>query len=274
MKNILFLSVLLFSQIIFAGNNKSPNLLPLVNTFVGTAAATTDNAGKHGKHTEEYGQTLPAVLVPNGMNFMTPQTRDTEQKCIAPYYYKDTLLQGFRNSHWIVGGCTQDYGSMTLMPMLDKMTFQPEQRASRFSHRVEVSTPAFYSTYLEDYQIQAEMSATTRCAIYRFTFHKAGMAYIAVNPNSDEGEGSILRMRTGVMADGQIVANEMLVLSDTGAYGGHATTVTGNTGHKAMALYPANRGPDGQSNIRFHADVVYTNTPTSGAYRGYGGPQG
>jgi putative selenate reductase molybdopterin-binding subunit len=82
-----------------------------------------------------------------------------------------------------------------------------------------------------------------------------------------------VHMRTGVMADGHIVANEMTALSDTGAYGDHALTVTGNTGHKAMALYPA-RGLDGQSNIRFHADVVYTNTPTSGAYRGYGGPQG
>ena len=84
----------------------------------------------------------------------------------------------------------------------------------------------------------------------------------------------IIRMRTGVMADGRMVANEMIVLSDTGSYGGHATTVTGNTAHKAMALYPANRGADGRSNIRFHADIVYTNTPTSGAYRGYGGPQG
>jgi putative selenate reductase molybdopterin-binding subunit len=83
-----------------------------------------------------------------------------------------------------------------------------------------------------------------------------------------------VHMRTGVMADGRMVANEMLALSDTGAYGDHALTVTGNTGHKAMALYPANRGADGRSNIRFHADVVYTNTPTSGAYRGYGGPQG
>jgi putative selenate reductase molybdopterin-binding subunit len=84
----------------------------------------------------------------------------------------------------------------------------------------------------------------------------------------------IVRMRTGVMADGRMVANEMRVLSDTGAYGNHALTVTGNTGHKAMSLYPANKGPDGQSHIRFAADVVYTNKPSSGAYRGYGVPQG
>jgi putative selenate reductase molybdopterin-binding subunit len=77
----------------------------------------------------------------------------------------------------------------------------------------------------------------------------------------------IIKMRTGVTKDGSIVANEMTVLSDTGAYGNHALTVTGNTGHKAMSLYNA-------PNIRFHADIVYTNQPTSGAYRGYGVPQG
>ena len=73
-----------------------------IDTRVGTAASTTRTAGLFGKGSEEYGQTLPAVLEPNGMNFWTPQTRDTEQKCVAPYYYADTLLQGFRASHWIV----------------------------------------------------------------------------------------------------------------------------------------------------------------------------
>ncbi len=76
-----------------------------------------------------------------------------------------------------------------------------------------------------------------------------------------------ITMKTGVMKDGTIVANSMYVLSDTGAYGSHAMTVAGNTGHKAMALYNA-------PNIKFHADVVYTNKPPSGAYRGYGVPQG
>jgi putative selenate reductase molybdopterin-binding subunit len=77
----------------------------------------------------------------------------------------------------------------------------------------------------------------------------------------------IIKMRIGVQDDMRIVANEMIVVSDTGAYGNHALTVTGNTGHKAMSLYNA-------PNIRFHADIVYTNNPASGAYRGYGVPQG
>ena len=83
-----------------------------------------------------------------------------------------------------------------------------------------------------------------------------------------------LQMRTGVKRDGTITANEMIVLSDTGAYGCHALTVTGNTGHKAMALYVGDGPYRAAPNIRFHAQIVYTNTPPSGAYRGYGVPQG
>ena len=76
-----------------------------------------------------------------------------------------------------------------------------------------------------------------------------------------------VRMKTGVTKVGKIIANEMYALSDTGAYGCHALTVTGNTGQKTMNLYNA-------PNIKFEAHVVYTNTPPSGAYRGYGVPQG
>jgi len=83
-----------------------------------------------------------------------------------------------------------------------------------------------------------------------------------------------IHMKTGVKKDGTITANEMIALSDTGAYGCHALTVTGNTGHKSMALYVGDGEYRKSPNIRFYADVVYTNTPPSGAYRGYGVPQG
>jgi putative selenate reductase molybdopterin-binding subunit len=66
----------------------------------------------------------------------------------------------------------------------------------------------------------------------------------------------------------------MYALSDTGAYGCHSLTVTGNTGHKSMALYVGDGEYRKAPNIRFYADVVYTNTPPAGAFRGYGVPQG
>ena len=113
MKYILFGIILICFLLCACTERKAESLLTYVDTRVGTAASITKTAGLFGKKTEEYGQVLPAVLEPNGMNFWTPQTQDTERKCKAPYYYKDSLMQGFRTSHWIVGGCTQDYGSMT-----------------------------------------------------------------------------------------------------------------------------------------------------------------
>ncbi len=77
----------------------------------------------------------------------------------------------------------------------------------------------------------------------------------------------VIRMKTGVRRDGTIVANEMRLLANTGAYGAHSLTVQSNTGSKALPLYHA-------PNVRFVADVVYTNLPVAGAFRGYGAPQG
>lgn len=172
------------------GHKEEP-ILSYVDTRVGTAPSTTHTAGLFGKSTEEYGQTLPAVLEPNGMNFWTAQTQDTEEKCKAPYYYKDERIQGFRNSHWIVGGCTQDYGSMTLMPVSGTLKYLPEARGSLFSHEEETATPAYYSVPLSDYSIFAEMTGRSRSAIFRFTYHREEDAFLIVNPNSDEGEGYI-----------------------------------------------------------------------------------
>jgi len=109
--------------------------------------------------------------------------------------------------------------------------------------------------------------ATGRPVLYEMTREEEFVASRTRHPMR-------IRMKTGVKDDGTITANEMYCLSDTGAYGCHALTVAGNTGHKAMALYVGD-GPYRKSpNIRFYSDVVYTNTVPSGAYRGYGAPQG
>ncbi|MDD2694349.1 MAG: molybdopterin-dependent oxidoreductase [Anaerolineales bacterium] len=109
--------------------------------------------------------------------------------------------------------------------------------------------------------------ATGRPVIYEYSREEEFIAARSRHPMR-------IRMKTGVKLDGTITANAMQALSDTGAYGCHALTVTGNTGHKAMALYVGD-GPYRQSpSIRFHADIVYTNHPPAGAFRGYGVPQG
>ena len=77
----------------------------------------------------------------------------------------------------------------------------------------------------------------------------------------------ILYMRMGANRDGTIVATDMRVVTNTGAYGAHALTVTSCTGGKALPLYRA-------QHYRFAAEIAYTNLPVGGAFRGYGGPQG
>jgi putative selenate reductase molybdopterin-binding subunit len=109
--------------------------------------------------------------------------------------------------------------------------------------------------------------ATKRPVIYEYSREEEFIAARSRHPMR-------VRMKTGVKKDGTITANSMYALSDTGAYGCHALTVTGNTGHKSMALYVGDGEYRKAPNIRFYADVVYTNTPPAGAFRGYGVPQG
>ncbi len=109
--------------------------------------------------------------------------------------------------------------------------------------------------------------ATKHPVIYEYTREEEFIAARSRHPMR-------IWMKTGVKRDGSLTANEMKVLSDTGAYGCHALTVTGNTGHKSMALYVGDGEYRKAPNIRFYADIVYTNTPPAGAYRGYGVPQG
>ncbi|NLV15482.1 xanthine dehydrogenase family protein molybdopterin-binding subunit [Haloarcula argentinensis] len=77
-----------------------------------------------------------------------------------------------------------------------------------------------------------------------------------------------VKARTAVTDDGDIEAIDIYALSNTGAYGSHGMTVAGNVGSKPMPLY--SKVP----NARFEADIVHTNTPQTGAMRGYGAPQG
>ncbi len=109
--------------------------------------------------------------------------------------------------------------------------------------------------------------ATKRPVIYEYTREEEFIASRSRHPMR-------IQLKTGVKNDGTITANEMVALSDTGANGAHALTVTGNTGHKSMALYVGDGKYRESPNIRFYADIVYTNHPPCGAYRGYGVPQG
>ena len=160
-----------------------------VNPLIGTAEATTKNASSEG--TSGHGQTFPAVGEPFAMTSWTPQTRNTEKKCVSPYYYGDSLFTGFRGSHWMSGSCTQDYGSFTLTPIGDSLYMNPMKMGAPFSHEQEETTPAYYRVKLKKYNLTAELTGASRGGIMKFTYNEPGSNYFRIKPNSDEGQGYI-----------------------------------------------------------------------------------
>ena len=187
MKTLLFTAFLLFSLKIC-----SQTLLDRVNPLIGTAPATTESAKRHGAGTEEKGQTYPAIGRPFGMTQWTPETRTTEEKCISPYYYNDKVITGFRGSHWMSGSCTQDYGSATLMPFTtgkpDTLTRAP---VSKYNHKNETASPAYYKVILDNYDVTAEVTGSVRSGILRFAYPGKNSSFLLIRMNSDRKTGKV-----------------------------------------------------------------------------------
>jgi predicted alpha-1,2-mannosidase len=137
------------------------------------------------------GQTFPATGAPFAMTQWTPQTRESSVKCVSPYYFADTKIQGFRGSHFMSGSCTQDYGSMTIMPLSGELRLGADERASAFRRSTETMTPARYEVTLDDYGIEAQMTGTTRAGLLRFTFRRPDKAWVLVQCDSLAGEGRV-----------------------------------------------------------------------------------
>ena len=139
-----------------------------VSTLVGTQSSYAISTGN----------TYPAVCMPWGMNFWTPQTGKMGDGWI--YTYTADKLRGFKQTHqpspWI-----NDYGQFTIMPETGEAPiFDEEKRASWFSHKAEVATPYYYRAYLADYDVVTELAPTERAAIMRITFPES-KSYVVVD---------------------------------------------------------------------------------------------
>lgn len=113
------------------------------------------------------GNTYPAIALPWGMNFWTPQTGRMGDGWT--YRYDAHLIRGFKQTHqpspWI-----NDYGQFSIMPLKDRSGFTEDDRASWFSHKTEEARPYYYKVYLADHDVTAEVAPTERAAVLRFTY--------------------------------------------------------------------------------------------------------
>lgn len=182
-----FVSLIVFNAL----SQTKPRVIQFVKPLIGTSGSTVPAAMKHGEGTEKLANTIPAVGVPFGMTQWTPQTQRTEKKCLAPYYYKDSALTGFRGTHWLSGSCTQDYGSLTIMPVTGTLKTRVADYSVKFSHKEETSAPDYYRLKINQLSVTAEITALARSSIFRFTMDKEDSLFILVMPNSDKGKGFV-----------------------------------------------------------------------------------
>lgn len=139
-----------------------------VTTLVGTLS----------RHDFSTGNTYPAIAMPWGMNFWTPQTGKMGDGWT--YTYDAPRIRGFKQTHqpspWI-----NDYGQFSLMPTVGAPVFDEEQRASWFSHKTETASPHYYKVYLADHDVTAEIVPTERAALLRFTFPATDSANVVID---------------------------------------------------------------------------------------------
>lgn len=124
------------------------------------------------------GNTYPAIAMPWGMNFWVPQTGKMGDGW--QYTYSAKKIRGLKQTHqpspWI-----NDYGQFSLLPTVGKPVFDEAKRASWFSHKAEKATPYYYSVYLADYDVTAELCPTERAALMAFTFPKTDQANVVID---------------------------------------------------------------------------------------------
>ena len=139
-----------------------------VSTLVGTMS----------KHSLSTGNTYPAIALPWGMNFWTPQTGRMGDGWA--YVYTEDKLRGIKQTHqpspWI-----NDYGQFAIMPTT-RTVFREDDRASWFSHKAETATPYYYKVYLADWDVVAELAPTERAAIMRITYPQTAEARVVIDP--------------------------------------------------------------------------------------------
>ncbi|MGC4102074.1 GH92 family glycosyl hydrolase [Ferruginibacter sp.] len=134
--------------------------------------------GSDSKPDLSNGNTYPAIAVPWGMNMWTPQTGKMGDGW--QYQYAADKIRGFKQTHqpspWM-----NDYGQFAIMPVTGTLRFNQDDRASWFTHKAETATPYYYSVYLADHDVTAEIAPTERAASFRFTFPKTDSAYVVVD---------------------------------------------------------------------------------------------
>ena len=157
-----YVLLLIFVLTLFVGcksKEKEPlKLTDHVNPFIGTDGP---------------GNTYPGATIPFGMVQLSPDIGIPGWDRIAGYYYQDTIISGFSHTH-LTGTGAGDLYDILVMPTNSRFTKRIKENNykpfSSFSHNKEEASPGYYSADLLDFGIKAELTATERTGIHKYTF--------------------------------------------------------------------------------------------------------
>ena len=214
-----------------------------VNPLVGTASTYTLSTGN----------TYPAVALPWGTHFWTPQTGKNGDGWI--YTYGATKIRGIKQTHqpspWI-----GDYGDFSFMPVTTGPFADEERRASWFSHKAETAKPYYYSVYMAEHDVLVELTPTEHAAAVRLTYPARDSSYLVL----DAYRGGSVRL----LPDGKTVAgysvssrhalpegfrNHFIIVSDTPFEQVTRTQDGPVPEHLALLRFPTRKGQQVQLRI-------------------------
>ena len=192
--------------------------------------------------TNGMGHTFPGACTPFGLVQLSPDTdtiphsvngvyqKNTYEYC-AGYQYRDSTIVGFSHTH-LSGTGHSDLGDILLMPATGDIRLNPgraghpgEGYRSRFSHSTEKAVPGYYEVTLDDYGIKAQLTATPRTGVHKYTFPK------------DKDGHLILDLTHGIYNyDGKVLWTSLRVENDTLLTGYRITNGWARTNYTYFAI--------------------------------------
>ena len=169
-KTVLLCSLALAGVFASCGNKAQTDATQMdytqyVNPFIGAA----DN-----------GHTFPGATTPFGMIQTSPVTGAVGWRYCSEYVNNDSIIWGFTQTHLNGTGC-MDLGDLLVMPVTGERNRAWDGYRSHFSKDQESATPGYYSVLLEEPNVKAELTASTRAAFHRYTYNNADQAAVLID---------------------------------------------------------------------------------------------
>ncbi|MBK7976818.1 MAG: GH92 family glycosyl hydrolase [Deltaproteobacteria bacterium] len=133
------------------------------------------------------GNVIPGPSLPHGFVKLSPDT-NAGTGDIDAYEYANDKIEAFSHTHLEgPGGSFNGYSQLGVMAVVGNPGFTESAYAQRFSHASEVAEPGYYAVTLDDSGVRAELTATARVGVHRYTFPATDRARLLIDVSHNRG---------------------------------------------------------------------------------------